>query len=130
MKTSVYQIMRIQPISLDEQIGSPLSYEAENLSEEINIKGKKVIPFKADYNDAVELTSSEDEDDEDKILLTRRFKNLMRKGKSFKRKKTNELIGGDSPKQKMKTNRMTLFAMNAKSLVTQKCWEKEELIIV
>lgn len=71
---------------MNEQIGPPLSYEVENLSEEISIKVKKVIAFKADYNDAVEPTSSEDEVDEAMIFLTRRFKNLMRKGKSFKEK--------------------------------------------
>lgn len=86
-KTSICEMMRIQPITMDESIGTLISYEAEHLNKENNSKGQKAIAFKANLNNAGEQTSSEDEDDEDMTLLTKRFKNFLRKGGNFKGKR-------------------------------------------
>lgn len=82
MKTSVPKTMRTQLISMDELIGTLMSSEAKLMDEENNSKGKKVITFKTDYDDVSDQTSSEDEDDEDMVLLIRKFKNMMRKGRT------------------------------------------------
>lgn len=64
---------------MDELIDTLMSYEVEHMNKENNNKGKKIIAFRVDHDDATEQTSSEDEDDKDLALLTRKFENIMRK---------------------------------------------------
>ncbi|XP_056163090.1 uncharacterized protein LOC130136781 [Syzygium oleosum] len=73
VKTSVRETTRIQPITLEELIGTFPSDEVEQQIEEGSSKGKKAIAFKANNNDAGDILSSEHErDDEDMALFTRK----------------------------------------------------------
>lgn len=70
--------MRILFTTMDALTGTLMSFKAKHMNEESNSKGKKLFAFKVDHDDKCEQTSSEDKDDEDMTLLTRRFKNIMR----------------------------------------------------
>lgn len=54
IKTSVCEIMRIQPIFIDKMIGQLMSYEAKHVNEDNNL-----FPSKLDYDDTRDQISSE-----------------------------------------------------------------------
>lgn len=63
--------MKIQPITMDELIGTFMPYEIEHQNEEGNSKGTKVIAFKANHDDTGDQISLGDEgNDEDMALST------------------------------------------------------------
>lgn len=83
MKTSIRETLRIQPISMDELIGTLMSYEVEHLNEESNSKGKKFIAFKDGNDNVGGETSSKDEDEDDMALFTKKFKKFMKKDGNY-----------------------------------------------
>ncbi|XP_056164048.1 receptor-like protein EIX1 [Syzygium oleosum] len=82
--------MIIQPITMDELLGTLMSYESKHLNEKNNSKDNKAIAFKANNDNPGEETSSEDDDDEDMTLFTTKFKNFIRR--KLQRKKTPQIF--------------------------------------
>lgn len=79
VKTSIRETMRIQAITMDDLIGTLMSYESELQNEDPKGKGKEIIAFSSNHDYAREASGLEDED-EDMALLTKRFKSFMRRG--------------------------------------------------
>lgn len=86
IKTSIREMQRIMPLSVDELVGTLQSYKVERINEDEDPKSKKSIALKS--NDDSDVTDSEDDmDDEELALMIRRFRKLNRKGRRFNSKK-------------------------------------------
>jgi len=74
------------PLSVDELIGTLQSYEVKQINDEEDPKGKKSIALKSNV-DSDDVDSDDDIDDEELVLLIKKFRKLNRKGRRFNRKK-------------------------------------------
>ena len=86
-KTTIFAARDLKVLSLDELVGSLMTYELEMNSnvEEEEVKPKKKFALKSSHHDH---NNSEEESDEEKelALITRKFQKFLKRKKSFRRR--------------------------------------------
>lgn len=86
MKTPICEAQRLQPLTLDELIGTLMAYKIESNNESRKSIGKKFITYKANtlHVDSKGLPYK-DNDDEDMALSIQELQKLFKKKKKCKR---------------------------------------------
>lgn len=111
IKTSIRETQRIQPLSLDELVGTLQAYEEEKLVETENTRGKKTLALKSneDFNDA----ESEDYlNDEEIALLVKRFKKFNRNNRSSSNQMNSQRRGMEDGQQSFQKHRLSNSQQN------------------